>query len=278
MNGRTRSAEDEVDREMQKRNLSALAKSPGGFQFTRTFFPYTSGEIGPYYVQSAAIMADGQAYAQACTDMSVFVGRVCREEFVKGDQGTVISGGESRDWIFSGPVANMFYLSHTMIYKDGKVIGASMKDKRVVHVADLSNEGSSPRDLWVPAIKREGGKIEHIFFFVDRLEDGVEEMKKLGLKSHALVPLDEYAWDQLQEMKVIDDEVYSSLCRRMEDKRLWAMQMLRSKAGLETLTALLASAKTREKGQKILNTYKELREELTDSMKKLGPGVERWIE
>lgn len=62
-----------VDREVQKRNLLALAKSPGGFQFTKNFFPYASGEIGPYYVQSAAIMTDGAAYKQAVMDMAALV-------------------------------------------------------------------------------------------------------------------------------------------------------------------------------------------------------------
>ena len=261
----------EVDRDIQKRNLIALANSPGSFQFTRTFFPYTSGEIGPYYVQSAGIMANGDAYAAACHDMAILVKQTLGEKYTG-----VISGGESRDWIFSGPVAEKLCLPHTMIYKDGKVIGASMKNRLVAHVADLNNEGSSPRDLWMPVIKREGGKPEHIFFYVDRLEDGVEEVKKLGLQSHALIPLDEYAWDQLQQMNVIDSEVYGSLCKRMEDKKSWAETMLRSDEGLETLIALMSSEKTREKGLKILNTYNDLREELIERMSRFGPGIQRW--
>lgn len=262
----------EVDREVQKRNLIALAKSPGGFQFTRTFFPYTSGEIGPYYVQSAGIMADGAAYAAACHDMATLVKQTLGEGYAG-----VISGGESRDWIFSGPVAERLQLPHTMIYKDGKVIGAVMKDEPVAHVADLNNEGSSPRDLWMPVIKREGGKPEHIFFYVDRLEDGVEEMKKLGLQSHAVIPLDEYAWDQLQQIQVIGPEVYRSLRKRMEDKKSWAENMLRSAEGLETLLALIGSAKTREKGLKILNTYKDLHEELLERLSFFGLGIRRWV-
>ena len=276
MNKGAEETSSEVDRDMQKRNLIALAQSPGGFQFTNTFFPYTSGEIGPYYVQSAGIMANGDAYRRACLDMSSLVVNVLGENF-RAEGGVILSGGESRDWIFSGPVASELSSPHTMIYKDGKVIGASMKDKRVAHVADLNNEGSSPRDLWVPAIKREGGNIEHIFFFTDRLEDGVEEMKKLGLKSHALVPLDEYAWEQLQDMGVIDKEVYRSLRERMESKKEWALNTFSSGEGLETLVALFASAKTREKGVKILDTYKEVRGELVDRMKHCAPGVARWL-
>jgi orotate phosphoribosyltransferase len=274
----------EVDREMQKRHLIALAKSPGGFQFTRTFFPYTSNEIGPYYVQSAAIMADGQAYSVACQDMAIMIRKVLGKD-LKED--VIISGGESRDWCFSGPVAQNLSLPHTMIYKRDesgqcKVIGASMKGKNVVHVADLSNEGSSPRDMWVPTIRGAGGKIEHIFFYVDRLEDGVEEMKKLGLQSHAVIPLDESAWQYMQEIGVVSPEIYKSLCKRMENKDEWAKAMLRSRAGLETLVALLASSKTREKGQKILSVgYPDIKDEIIDTLKaerNEWPGVVRWLE
>jgi orotate phosphoribosyltransferase len=274
----------EVDREMQKRHLIALAKSPGGFQFTKTFFPYTSSEIGPYYVQSAAIMADGQAYSVACQDMAIMIRKVLGKDL---NENVVISGGESRDWCFSGPVAQNLSLPHTMIYKRDesgqcKVIGANMKGKTVVHVADLNNEGSSPRDSWVPTIRSAGGKIEHIFFYVDRMESGVEEMKKLGLQSHAVIPLDENAWQYLQEIEVVSPEIYKSLCRRMEDKDKWAKDMLRSRAGLETLVALLASSKTRKKGQDILNIgYPDIKDEVIDRLKaerNEWPGVVRWLE
>jgi orotate phosphoribosyltransferase len=272
----------EVDREMQKRNLDNLAKSPGGFQFTRTFFPYTSSEIGPYYVQSAAIMSNGPAYSMACKDMAELVKGTIGEDF-KG----VISGGESRDWCFSGNVAQILELPHTMIYKTDetgkcKVIGADMKGRNIVHVADLNNEGSSPRDMWVPTIRNTGGKIEHIFFYVDRLESGVEEIKKLGLQSHAVIPLDEHAWKYLQEIKVVTPEIYQSLCQRMEDKHKWATDMLRSEAGLETLVSLLGSLKTREKAQKVLSIgYPEIKDEIMDILySKINkwPGVKRWLE
>jgi len=272
----------EPNREMQKSNLAALAKSPGGFQFTRTFFPYTSGEIGPYYVQSAAILSDGIAYAMACNNMAARIKAVVGDNF-----DGIISGGESRDWCFSGPVAQILGLPHTMIYKRDetgqcKVIGASMKGRNVIHVADLNNEGSSPRDMWVPTIRGAGGSIDHIFFYVDRLESGVEEIKELGLQSHAIIPLDGDAWQYLQESGIVSPEVYKSLCARMEDKDAWAKAMLRSDAGLETLVALLASTKTRGKGQKILDVgYPDIKGEVVDMLKSKRlewPGVGRWLE
>ena len=93
-----------------------------------------------------------------------------------------------------------------------------------------------------------------------------------------MIPLDEFAWTHLQKIEIVSPQVYSSLCKRMENKKLWAENMLRSEQGLETLLALFGSSKNREKGLKILNKYSYLKEELVDRMKKLGPGVERWLE
>ena len=52
----------------------------------------------------------------------------------------IIAGGESRDWIFSNPVAIEMNRAAVMIYKDGKHIGADMNGKNVVLVSDLNNE------------------------------------------------------------------------------------------------------------------------------------------
>jgi len=227
-------------------------------------------------------MSDGAAYATACTDMAEMIRRESGEKF-----DGLVSGGESRDWCFSGPVAVLLKLPHVMIYKRDetgqcKTVGVPMKGREVVHVADLNNEGSSPRDMWIPTIRGSGGKVNNIFFYVDRLESGVEEMKKLGLTAHSVIPLNGDAWQYLQDIQVVSPEVYQSLCRRMEDKDAWAKAMLRSPEGIETLVGLLGSAKTREKGQKVLSVgYPEIRDEVIDMIKQQRarwPGVMRWLE
>ncbi len=254
----------EVDRDLQQKHLRILIRN-GAFQFTETFFPYTSGEVGPYYVQSAVVLKHGRDYRTSIKDMTEFVKRFTDKNI------DVISGGESRDWVFSFPTAVKMGLPHMMIYKNQKVIGPDIENKRVAHVADLSNEGSSPRDLWIPTIRGAGGKIDHIFFYVDRLEDGVRVMEDLNLDSHSIVPLNESAWDYLLDKNVIDKEIYSSLRERMDDKDKWAREMLRSKAGLEILTDLLSyiEKKNRAKGEKILNVgYPDMKEELLDRLAK----------
>lgn len=230
----------------------------GGFQFTKKWFPYTSGQIGPYYVQSIAITSDGQMYRGVIDAMIKII-----ELNIGVDNFDVISGGESRDWDFSNPIAVLLKKPHTKLYKNGKALGADMCGKRVLHIADLNNEGSSPRDQWVPAIQKAGGTISDILFYVDRLEDGVGEMKKLGLKSHSVISLNETAWNILIQHGKISQDVYDSLKLRMENKKEWAHTMLRSSA--KKLRDMLDStnSKTRAKAKKILDKgYPEIKLEL----------------
>jgi len=247
--------------DMKNRNLEALSRNDA-FKFTKTFFPYTSGEIGPYFVQSGAIMGNGRDFSLAIEDMSKFVsGSLDPEQYI-------ISGGETRDWMFSIPVAAKLGKRHTMIYKNKKLVGANMRDRGVVHIADLNNEGSSPRDHWIPIIEEAGGFIRDIFFYIDRMESGVQVMRDLELNSYALVPLDAHAWDYLQKNDIVSQEVYHSLRERLEDKHQWAIDMLRSKQGLGTLANLFMDDKSLEKARGVLDHYSEIREETIDQLTK----------
>jgi len=255
---------ENIDGELQKKHLEILVRNDG-FQFTETFFPYTSGKIGPYYTQSIVVEKNGLDYKNACDDISNLI----RQNTAINDI-DIISGGESRDWDFSNVAAYILEKSHAKIYKIGEVLGADMKGKNIVHVADLNNEGSSPRKLWIPIIKKAGGKIKDIFFYVDRMEEGVQVMKDLGLRSHSLVQLDEYAWNYLRSKGEITKEIYNSLRKRMENKEEWAKKMLRSDKGIDSLFELIDNPKTNEKGMKIINKgYPDMKEELLSRLKKI---------
>lgn len=253
---------DEKERvRLQEKHLTYLADSKKGFTFTDTFVPYTSGEIGNYYVQSGAVQERADTFYHACQDMIKMVGE-------HASQISAISGGESRDWMFSLPVAHGIMRPHVMIYKDGKMVGADVSKMTVAHVADLNNEGSSPRDLWVPAIRNNGGYIDQIFFYVDRMEDGLKVMKDLELESRALVPLDAHAWDYLQKHGVVTPNIYISLMERMEDKDSWARAMLRSDKGLVTLAKLFFNENTISKARRIMEKgYPDMRQELIDRLR-----------
>jgi orotate phosphoribosyltransferase len=250
--------------ELQTRELLSLAERKG-FKFTDKFFPYTSGQIGGYFVQSIDITGNGQAYRSAIDALAEVVNGVTGEF-------DVISGGESRDWDFSNPVAYALGKPHAKLYKDpakNPALGAGIRDQRIVHVADLQNEGSSIRDCWLPQIQEAGGKLVHAVFYVDRLEDGVEVMRELGIPSDAVIRLDKNAWQTLLDNGVISREVYDSLNKRLEDKTKWAHDMLRG--NIDHLIGLCRDPKTTAKADKILDRgYPELRDELKELMLKHG--------
>ncbi|MCK4649947.1 hypothetical protein KAT36_01820 [Candidatus Pacearchaeota archaeon] len=258
-------------KKLQEKNLNILVTNDG-FDFTDTFFPYTSGKIGPYFVQSGAVMNNGRNYASAARDMTDLI-----HDTVSLDKIDIISGGETRDWIFSNLVVNNLVRdhdiskAHVMLYKNEKTVGASMAGKRILHVADLNNEGSSVRDYWIPIIKKAGGEISDVFFYVERMENGVQVVENLGLKGHAVVKLDGHAWDYLYAKGAVNNDCYWNLKARMEDKDSWAEKMLRSDAGVQKLKKILMDKKTLRKGQKILRVgYPYLKEELTDRLQKLN--------
>ena len=202
----------------QEEALLELAKN-GGFRFTEKWFPYTSGWIGPYYVQSCDILKTGRGVQIAAHSIMTVIEEI--DETID-----VITGGESRDWPFAACIAEKIGVGLCMIYKDGKMVGADLKGKKVLHVADLNNEGSSPRDLWIPAIRNAGGIINDIVFLVDRLEDGVQEMEKLGLNSHAVIPLNEDAWNFLKEEGFVTEIILNSLLDYWENREAWGVKKL----------------------------------------------------
>lgn len=260
----------DVNRKVQERNLDILTKNKG-FQFTDTFFPYTSGQIGPYYIQSVVVENSGSDYKRACDDFANLVN--------SNGNFDVISGGESRDWDFSNVLSYILSKPHMKIYKNGKTLGAeNIQGKSVAHVADLNNEGSSIRDLWMPAIQKAGGIVRDVFFYVDRLEDGVNVVDDLKLNSYAVVPLDQYAWDYLQEKGVITKEVHNSLSARMQDKDSWAKNMLRSDKGIGKFVELALDINTRPKVDKIMNKgYPEMKEDLVSVlMEKTDIDIDVW--
>jgi len=268
--------------EIKKSNLHLLAMMRGGFQFAtpdKPFFPYTSGEIGNYYVQAGVVMKDGVAFKHALDSMTGLVERTFLDRRMghQTQETGFVSGGESRDWIFSQAVAANLELPHMMIYKDGKVVGFNPADFGVarssgIHVADLNNEGSSVRDKWLPTIRKLGGGLNDVFFYVDRMEDGVKVVEELGLRRHAVVELDGEAWQYLRGQAFVSEAQYESLMERLEDKEEWARSTLRTPNGILTLAGLLIDYRTRAKGEKILNVgYPDMREELREPL--VGAGV-----
>lgn len=240
---------------LQEINLLNLLKT-GAFQFvdeSHPWFPYTSGQVGPYYVQSTTVEKDGEAYAVAIRSLV----KLIRSVFPAFD---AISGGETRDWDFSNPVAVALKKPHLKIYKDGKNLGADIRGRSFLHVADLNNEGSSIRDYWKPIIEKNGGTLAGVVFFVDRLEEGVTVMRDLKLTAVSVVPLNERAWGIVRKANHVSASVHETLVARSRDRQAWALKTLLARPA--HFKALYDEPKTRDKALKIIKTYPRISAEL----------------
>ena len=214
----------------------ALRIAPPGEMFW-----YTSGTIGPYYINTHYLYGN----PQKADDLLKFIdgekenrsrfpqllatqtrnnyatNKVYRHvvDALIGDiqdktagNFDYISGGERRDWFFSPAVAELLNKPHLLIYKDlsavlhsedgvAKVDG--LEGKKTVHIADLVTEASSYFRSWMPAIQDRGGRIAYSLNVVDRAQGGVEALQAAGLDTTALLRVDEQLFDELVRSGII---------------------------------------------------------------------------
>ncbi len=139
-----------------------------------------------------------------------------------------ISGGERRDWYFSILVANFLGKPHITIYKDLTTVFSTcdfeetttidnLPGKRVFHLADILNTGSSFERAWVPAINKLGSKINWALFVVDRNQSGDKNLLNIGVQPYSLLSLNEDLLDIALKNNIITPEQKTMLVQYMED-------------------------------------------------------------
>ena len=214
----------------------ALRIAPPGEMFW-----YTSGTIGPYYINTHYLYGnpkkaedllkfiDGEKenrsrfpqllaaqtrnnYATDKVYRHVVDSLVGNIQDKTGGNFDYISGGERRDWFFSPTVAELLNKPHLLIYKDLSAILCSedgvakiddLEEKKTVHIADLVTEASSYFRSWMPAIQDRGGRIAYSLNVVDRAQGGVEALQAAGLDTTALLRVDGQLFDELVRSGII---------------------------------------------------------------------------
>jgi orotate phosphoribosyltransferase len=205
-------------------------------------FWYTSGTIGPYYINThylyggrqqaeellAFIDSAGEERGHFPARLRERVTRHCREDRLYGevierlaarirarvgDRFDGVSGGERRDWFFSLAVAENLGKPHLFIYKDlstcwfdgvAAETRASLAGLQVVHVADLVTEASSYLRAWIPVVRDRGGRMTYSANVVDRGQGGLAAIEQAGVPAEALVRVDESLFDSLFRSGRID--------------------------------------------------------------------------
>ena len=133
-----------------------------------------------------------------------------------------ISGGERRDWFFSNIIANKLGKPHITIYKDLSIIindsefeslinKSSVKNAKVLHIADLITEASSYLRAWIPAIQSLGAQIVWSTVVVDRMQGGKEKLENKNVKSLSMINIDENLFEKALNMNIINENQFEML-------------------------------------------------------------------
>ena len=203
----------------------------------------TSGELGVYYIHTERLCQDGGEWernGELGKNSPAMIAHAVRmmnehptfEEVIdilseetrrilhRCNAPMAVSGGQRRDWIFSGPVAHKANLPHISLYKqkDGKPDKVewvkpdgssgdyslerfdSLKIPiRIVHLADLLTEGSSYYHIsrtgkkkgCIPMLRERGADVRDLIAVVTRLQGGEDMLEGQRVKVHSPVAIDE---------------------------------------------------------------------------------------
>lgn len=221
-------------------------------------FWYTSGTIGPYYINTHFLYGsekkaaellriidfekdnisefpyvlskllrynyeNDEIYKGLINEMIAFISEKIRPEEID-----YISGGERRDWFFSPIIAELLNKPHIFLYKNNKAYLSDMGDvkeiteikgKKVLHIADLITEASSYERNWIPAIEALGGKILWSVVVVDRKQGGGELLKSKNVESYAMVSVDKSLFEQALTSGHINNEQYSMILKFIDNPK-----------------------------------------------------------
>jgi orotate phosphoribosyltransferase len=215
---------------------SALKIAPAGSPFW-----YTSGLIGPYYIntqflcggadQAAGVLrlidAEQDRHETFHLRMTAMLEQVHASHpvfhdfidlmvasvasgFPAGDI-DYVSGGQRRDWFFAPIVSQKLGKPMLYIYNDQTVrladgsTPASLQGARVMNVADLLTVGSSYTKKWIPALSALGAELRWSLNGVDRLQGGVVNLTRAGVsRVHSLFSIDLSLFDQALARGCID--------------------------------------------------------------------------
>lgn len=210
-------------------------------------FWYTSGKIGPYFINTHFIYGsekdavellsfideslsdkmtlpkkvfdkvlkqyeENEIYHNVIENMKSYI-----EENIDISEIDYVSGGERRDWFFSNIIAYLLKKPHITIYKDLSTVVSNydfsetktvnnLKDKKVLHVADLITVASSYIRAWIPAIKNLDANICWSCVVVDRMQGGKEKIEAEGIKSLSLVNVDNSLFKSAFDMGIVNEK------------------------------------------------------------------------
>ena len=219
-------------------------------------FWYTSGELGPYYINThfvcggkkkavelldlitveagtpktlpSKILGELETVYENYESFRVVIDGVCDRirQDLPLEKISGISGGQRRDWFFAPIVAKKLGLPCLYLYNDGRAFdeyGDSVDTLHAgvfVNVCDLLRVGSSYTSKWIPIIENLGGKLLYSVCVVDRCEGGKENILAAGVEeSLSLFSLNQDFFEKAQRQGVLEQKQFDLLSGYLENPR-----------------------------------------------------------
>ena len=153
-----------------KDKISQLFVQAGGFRDLEVPEIITSGELVIYYCNTEKLLFDNGKWEDYGNNSLEMINHACNIERVFPEfrevidaiveivkpllnlsEKVAISGGQRRDWIFSGPVARRLKVPHISVYKNGEIeihedthlIKGDIEGFKTLHISDLVTKGKN---------------------------------------------------------------------------------------------------------------------------------------
>lgn len=229
-----------------------------------TPFWYTSGKLGPFYINTHFLSRDEQTAADI---LKVIESSIAEDKETAPEnifdaladlynssesykktidmltdaadkyECDIISGGERRDFFFSMLPAHFLDKDHLTIYKDLTTCYTDCnmqktdnikKGGKVLHIADLITEASSYERAWIPVIRDLGYTITDTIAVVDRKQNGRKVLTDLGVNMETLTAIDKELFDHALANGYINDAQHALVMRFLEDPDAYMKEFIKS--------------------------------------------------
>ena len=183
-----------------------------------TPFWYTSGTLGPFYINTHFIIRD-EATAND------FLKKI--ETYIAEDKKTfphkifldllkVYEESETFKMITDLITATSVYSTENFeITKDSSEV--DLKGLKTIHVADLITEASSYVRAWIPAIRGLGSDISNTVAVIDRHQNGEANLKELGVSMETFAGIDKSLFDEALSLGAINQQQYDLTMKFLAD-------------------------------------------------------------
>jgi orotate phosphoribosyltransferase len=193
---------------------------------TQNPFTYTSGRIGPTYVDCRKLIAFPQARGML---MDMAVSLLMQE--VGADRLDCIAGGETAGIPYAAFLSERLNLPMAYVRKKPKghgrmaqIEGHLEEGQHVLLAEDLQTDGGSKK-IFVDALRQAGGIVDHAFvvFHYGVFEASTKNMAELGITLHALTtwPL---VLETAEAMNYFDAKTIASVREFLNDPVQWSLE------------------------------------------------------